>query len=197
MTTWFTSDLHLGHENIIKFCSRPFSSVEAMNAELVWRWNMLVNPEDEVFVLGDLALGNIRDSMDWAKQLTGNKYLVPGNHDRCWSGHKKVRPADRKLYEDAGFVIMPSEQPTFWPPELKKPLLLCHFPYVGDSTETDRHAEHRPKYNGLWLLHGHTHWATRITSDHPRQIHVGVDAWHYKPVPLEAILAIIDSKGGG
>ena len=31
---YFTSDLHLGHENVIKLCNRPFDSIEEMDAAL-------------------------------------------------------------------------------------------------------------------------------------------------------------------
>lgn len=203
MTTWFTSDLHFGHENIIKFCDRPFPNVTMMNQELVWRWNALVEPEDTVFVLGDLALGSpFNESLLMASMLVGKKFLVPGNHDRMWSGLKK--PAKGKWYEDAGFTILDEQTVIFRDIDMPVEagvhpvkgkddyLLLCHFPYVGDSQEVDRHAGYRPKDEGLWLLHGHTHWPkTYDSAVHQRQIHVGVDAWDYEPVPMEWINDII------
>jgi len=35
MTIWYTADTHFGHENVMKFCDRPFSSVEEMDATLI------------------------------------------------------------------------------------------------------------------------------------------------------------------
>ena len=57
---WFTSDTHFGHENIIRFCNRPFSNAQEMNAELIRRWRDTV-PEDGIeFHLGDFAHGSSR-----------------------------------------------------------------------------------------------------------------------------------------
>ena len=53
------ADLHLGHENIIRYCSRPFvpADVAEMDRVLVANWNYSVAPDDRVFFLGDLRYG--------------------------------------------------------------------------------------------------------------------------------------------
>ncbi len=43
---FFTSDLHLGHEGIMKYCHRPFASVEEMNRTLIRNYNAVVTPDD-------------------------------------------------------------------------------------------------------------------------------------------------------
>jgi calcineurin-like phosphoesterase family protein len=58
-----TSDLHLGHENIIRYCGRPYLSVPQMNDDLVRRWNEVVAPGDDVIVVGDLAMGRLDESL--------------------------------------------------------------------------------------------------------------------------------------
>ena len=72
-------------------------------------------------------------------------------------------------------------------------VLLSHFPYAGDHTEQDRHAQYRLRDEGRWLLHGHTHANNRHHS--PRQIHVGLDGWDLRPVDEAAILALITGRG--
>lgn len=44
----FTSDDHFWYTNIIKFCKRPFASVEEMNEALVKTWNDIIRPEGTV-----------------------------------------------------------------------------------------------------------------------------------------------------
>ncbi len=42
---WFTADFHLGHKNIIRYCNRPFETVEEMNQAILERLNALRFPE--------------------------------------------------------------------------------------------------------------------------------------------------------
>ena len=35
MALCYTADTHFGHENVMKFCDRPFSSMEEMDAVLI------------------------------------------------------------------------------------------------------------------------------------------------------------------
>ena len=58
MTLWFTSDTHYGHTNIIKYCNRPFQSIEEMNQALADNWNDRVEADDKVWHLGDFAMGS-------------------------------------------------------------------------------------------------------------------------------------------
>ena len=79
---FFTSDCHFYHKNIIKYCNRPFSSIEEMNSILINNWNSQVNNNDLVFCLGDLLWGtDINRLNNLIKQLNGNIILIKGNHD--------------------------------------------------------------------------------------------------------------------
>ena len=93
MGRWWTSDHHFGHANIIKYCNRPFASADEMNKAMVNRWNDLVADDDEVWIVGDLVLGQLTVNLSahvW--RLKGRKILVPGNHDSCWQGQQKAKP---------------------------------------------------------------------------------------------------------
>ena len=177
---WYTSDLHLGHERIIELCKRPFESVQHMNESIVTNWNNVVMDEDTVYILGDLAMGKIYDSLALVATLKGNKVLVPGNHDRvhpCYPQRAAKAEQMRRAYEDAGLTIAPLEvtMPNGWK--------LCHFPASGDHTAEDRYPEYRPTVaDGQWLIHGHVHDLWRIKG---KQVNVGVDVWNYHPVVEE------------
>ena len=80
METWFTSDWHLGHKNIIKYCNRPFKTVEEMNKTIIDNFNNKVNPGDIIFFLGDFSFD---DSFyrKYQDLLNGNWIFIRGNHD--------------------------------------------------------------------------------------------------------------------
>jgi len=188
MTVWFTADLHLGHHNIIDYCQRPFRDVESMNAALVDRWNVVVKPADTVYVVGDFALGKIADTLPLASQLSGRKVLVAGNHDRCWAGNGKRAEGWTERYIAAGFEQVIQGQTSI---DIGLgTVLICHFPYRGDSHPHDRFTDCRPVDKGKWLIHGHVHekWA-----QNGRMINVGVDANNFQPVDVAFIAAVIEA----
>lgn len=193
MTVWFTADLHFGHRNVSRYCGRPFpdtdDGVREMDDALVRRWNERVDPRDQVWVLGDVALGRIATSLPRVAQLHGTLHLVAGNHDRCWGGHDDARgvAAARERYAEVGFVTIDDVA------ELElddRTVRLSHFPYWGDSHAEDRFASLRPVDDGTWLLHGHVHTTWR---QHAHQVNVGVDAWGGHPVAAADVIALIDA----
>lgn len=186
MATWFTADLHLGHTNIIRYSARPFSDAEAMNRALIAGWNEVVDEGDDVWMLGDFAMGKIDETLPLVGELRGRKVLLAGNHDRCWEEHGRRANGWEERYLDAGFAEVRQGQLNIDISGVTA--LACHFPYRGDSHDHDRYAEQRPVDRGAWLVHGHVHerWQQR-----GRMINVGVDAWNYRPVSEATICDLV------
>ncbi len=188
MTTWFTSDTHFGHARIIELCNRPFKDVNHMNEIMIERWNNVVMPDDVVYHMGDVALGKIDESLPLVGRLSGYKILVPGNHDRIFSGEsEKKRERFLPEYSKVFDLIMP-ETFSKWVNDLH--VAMSHFPYRGDSQENDRHVDKRPVDHGLPLIHGHIHEKRRIEG---RMFNVGVDVNDFRPVHEDTIREWIDS----
>lgn len=186
MNTWFTSDMHFGHANIIRYSHRPFRDLDHMHAALIDRWNEVVQPEDTVWVLGDVAMGIIDESLAFVGRLNGRKLLLAGNHDRCWAFHGPKHEPWIERYEAAGFAEVHQGQMPF---DLGgQSVELCHFPYNGDSQYEDRYVEARPVDTGAWLLHGHVHETWKQWG---RMINVGCDVWDYRPVAASELAALI------
>jgi len=82
---FFTSDQHFFHDNIRRYCGRPFKDITEMHREIMGRWNGVVGPRDTVYCLGDFAFqskaryGAVSDIL---KTLNGKKILIKGNHDK-------------------------------------------------------------------------------------------------------------------
>lgn len=107
---YLISDTHFGHENIIRYCGRPFASAAEMDAAMIERWNATVRPQDHVYHLGDVVKG--QDHLHRIMPcLNGHKRLILGNHDDA----APIR--DYAKYFDK--ILM-------W--RLFKPLVLTHAP---------------------------------------------------------------------
>lgn len=127
MTYYFTADEHYGHTNIIKYCKRPFSSIEEMNSTLIINFNSVVGKNDLTIHAGDFCWYNKQeDVIKLTSQLNGNHIFLKGSHDHWLPNSAKYMW--RKMIE--GHLVV-----------------VCH--YAMRVWE-------RSHYNS-WQLFGHSH----------------------------------------
>ena len=175
--TWLTSDTHWFHENILKYCNRPFPSVYDMNQSLVDRWNSVVGPEDHVYHLGDLCFGTV-EKWNWCLEpgrLNGHIHLILGNHDpeRVFRPGTMIERFDSIDYQK----ILVADGWT---------IILNHFPFASFSNNFDH------KVIGL---SGHTHIGPLVDGldrfvdiYKPNQYDVGCDNNNFTPISLKEVL---------
>jgi calcineurin-like phosphoesterase family protein len=191
MQRFLTSDLHLSHQNIIRFADRPYQNVSDMNLDLVERWNSVVGRDDEVTIVGDLAMGKLDESLPYVKRLNGHKFLVPGNHDRMFGTEGTKYRLQVERYTDVGIeTVLDGE---FMVNIEGANYLVSHFPYGGESNtdREDRYLDERPTDRGMRLIHGHTHGLWRKSG---RMVDVGVDAWGGYPVTFDQVASTFASS---
>lgn len=179
---WFTSDTHFGHQNILRFCERPFVSIEEMDNTIIERWNLKVGKDDIVFHLGDFAFATNKRWQELISLLNGKIYLILGNHDITrWPGTYTMQLFDRV------------ENQMMLKIDNKYKVYLNHFPFLCyDGT-------YRNPEDCTIQLHGHVHERVggigkddqRLQYRFPYQYDVGVDNNNFYPVSWEEILKII------
>lgn len=166
MKKWYTADPHFGHENIIKFCNRPFETANQMDAKILENLWKVVGPEDQLWIVGDFAFGRkATKDKEWVRsifdQLPGaEQHLIVGNHD-----FDSVLDLPWTSISDTASVRDgPKNQVN----------TLNHYPMI-----TWNHAR-----RGALQLFGHVHnnWQGSRNS-----INVGVDVWDFKPVLYDDI----------
>lgn len=91
---FFTADEHYDHKNIIKYCKRPFSTVEEMNTELIINHNSVVNKKDTVVHVGDFTLNKI--ATNYICQLNGTHIFIKGSHD-YWLKNNNIQVWEKKI----------------------------------------------------------------------------------------------------
>ena len=183
---WFTSDLHFGHRNVLRFCDRPWNDEKEMGNGLIENWNNTVGDNDIVFILGDVFWFNDSHSIKKVlSKLKGkNIYIIPGNHDDFKSYHR-VDDDRINLCEDVVVTWITREGKKL------QEIWLSHYPMM-----TWPHRE-----NGAYQFFGHIHSKPDknegVDQDLPlhwNQLDVGCDYWDYKPVSLEALENTIKSR---
>lgn len=163
---------------------RGFGDVAAHDAAIFSAWTATVQEDDQVWVLGDVALRDIDEALEFLSCMPGRKHLIAGNHDPCHPMHREAHKWQGKYFE-----VFRSVQAFARRKVAGKTLLLSHFPYSVDRGFEARYPQYRLPDLGEWLVHGHTH-AKEVRTG-PREIHVGLDAWGMKPVSLETIAKLM------
>lgn len=168
---FFTSDLHLGHANIIRHCDRPFESVDEMDEVILQRWNAKVKPNDTVYILGDLMFRNKRPPEEYLAQMPGKKHFIVGNHDKAW-----MKKADLgQWFESVDMMLFTSDG--------QRKLTMCHYPMM--SWPFSNHEG--------WMIYGHIHENTDmdywpLIERYDRMLNAGVDINGFAPVTFEEML---------
>lgn len=176
--TWFISDTHFNHSNILTFKDkdgnliRPgFRDVDHMNAHMGERWNNVVAPDDKVYHLGDVMMGTSVKAFELLYRLNGRKVLIKGNHDNA----KLLRYAEH--FQDVRSEI-----------HRKTPegdiIVFTHRPvrFEAPNAETNK-----VDFN----CHGHIH--QNIIPDF-RYVNMCVEHWDYTPVEWGQLVELIRNR---
>lgn len=163
---YFTADTHFFHKELMhdtRFANRMFFSVNDMNNTIVENWNSVVNDNDTVYHLGDIALINskkedLKRVLEILKKLKGQIVFLKGNHDsralfKFIDKNNVILPDGRMKFTfiDVGLILKLNHYQLF----------LTHYPLlVGPS---------KNRVN----VHGHIHHSS-VNS--PWNINVGVDS---------------------
>ena len=181
---WFTSDQHYGHQNVLKFCKRPYANLDDMREGLIHNHNSVVKKGDLVYNIGDMFWRTlpVPEAASILLRLNGNHYYVNGNHEELIERNKSI----------AGLFI--------WRKDIAKlkiddypRVILCHYAMrVWEGS-----------HKGDWHLYGHSHNGLSKSGqgmtkeESPLSFDVGVDAQQMFPISLEEVaLRMADIKKG-
>ena len=189
---FFSSDAHLGHGNVAKFCKRyPWFKDEyvteledgnlkwvsqeiadicghGMNEGLIYNWNSRVTDADTVFHLGDFCCKGREQGVDGCRLNAKHWESELNGKIIHIKGNHDVNNSVKGALESAVFR---SKSLSFY---------MCHKPQDA-----------RPEDHKQVILCGHVHnrWKTRWIGSN-LAINVGVDVNKYAPITLNEVITI-------
>lgn len=198
MKTYFTSDTHFGHANIIKYSNRPFLQPTDLDAKGKWvdesikrqrarehdealitKWNTVVTNDDVVYHLGDFMFGRTDKALWYLRQLNFKKlYFIWGNHDSTMKEVKNLLRFYPDLKDRVEFLGELAEVNVEG-----QDIVLCHY---GMRVWNASH-------HGAWHLYGHSHGSLK-DDPHALSFDVGVDCHNYTPLSFDEVKAIMAKK---
>jgi calcineurin-like phosphoesterase family protein len=179
---FFSADPHFNHFNIIRFCNRPFTSIQEMDDAIIANYNQDVGPDDLLIIIGDFAAKQVREYRE--RINCNNVWLITGNHDK--NASYKPGPILRSSNVKNG-------------PIFQKVDTLCQIDVIRDNTKQQIVLCHYPmrawphSHRGSWMLFGHVH---NMMPDDPDllSIDVGVDAHNYRAISFDQVSAIMTER---
>lgn len=185
MTIYYTSDLHLGHKNIIEYENRPFKTVEEMDEVLIDNWNSRITPEDDVYVLGDFTFKGTTMAIKYLECLNGSIHLLKGNHDQFMNQDSfdmwLCDMHNRDLHSGRVYTHVRDEGYYAHINDNEREVILFHYPIMFWDGQDDR---------GSYHLYGHMHSTSHGGTQHPHPdaFNVGVDVNDFMPVTLDELI---------
>lgn len=176
----FVSDLHFLHKNIIKYNREFCTDVEEMNNKIIQEWNKVVKPNDLVFDLGDISLGNMIKAKELLLQLNGFIIHLKGNHNNEKEYEYFSENNPKQLFLDSPYLCVTINN-------LK--IVMCHYPLlVWDE-------QHR----GSVHLFGHCHGSLSIADKLGKSLDVGLDATYnriqeLRPISLREVREYMEKR---
>ena len=166
---WITSDTHFNHDKEFIYKERGFNSVKAMNELIIERWNSYIKPNDIVYHLGDVMMGDLNAGLPLVKSLNGKIKLALGNHDTP----QRVA-AFSEFFDEIQFGYRTKVG--------KKVIMLSHYPMLTNNYDKSK----------TYSFHGHTHSKDRWTEGYDMMYNVCLDAHYCYPCNLEDIIKDIN-----
>ena len=172
---WFTADTHFGHSKILEYVKRPYATVEEMDEALIKNWNERVQPNDDVYHLGDFGLcasSKLRKIID---RLHGKIHLIRGNHESSAIGCKNRFVWIKDYYE----LRVPDLEGF----QSKRTLILFHYPVRIWNAQ----------HYGTFHLFGHVHGGLEDDTK-ALSLDVGVDCHGYAPISYTEVKNLMKEK---
>lgn len=168
---FYVGDMHLGHKNCIKHDNRPFVFIEDHDRALMELWNGRLGPNDDVIICGDFCYKAKLGYKYYAEQLSGNKILVAGNHDR----HIINDPDFLKYFDSVHDMLTVDDG--------GHKIFCCHFPV----------AEWPAAHYGVKHFYAHVHRnctpAHEFMKQQPNVYNIGVMHQSWRPWTAEEVIA--------
>jgi calcineurin-like phosphoesterase family protein len=161
-----------------------------MTEELIRAWNEVVQPDDDVYHLGDVSLGRADKTLVILNRLNGNIHLITGNHEKSVLDKEYTR--NRFVWIKSYYELnVETTESNFEATSRNKnqSIVLCHYAF---------RVWNKSHYQSIHL-YGHSHDNLDKEGVWGKSMDVGVDSAYrilgeYRPFSLKEVIDIMDKR---